>query len=131
MKQQGFALVAAIMLVVMLAGLAAFSAAILTGQSGNQQLDRMMHDADLAAQAGLEWGAYRVMRTTPLSCVASTPLLLPAGTTLRKFSVVVACTGLPNADGGVGVYQVTATATYGTENSPDYVERRKAAFFSR
>ncbi|MEQ1661509.1 MAG: hypothetical protein ABL877_02310 [Thiobacillus sp.] len=131
MKQQGFALVAAIVLVVVLAGLAAFSASILSGQSSNQQLERMMRDAELAAQAGLEWGGYRVMRGPAPVCAASTPLLLPPGTSLRPFNVVVTCNGVPNADGTVGVYQVAATASFGIESSPDYVERRKAAVFSR
>ena len=45
----------------MLAAMAGFVATMVGGQSTNQQLERMSQVADLAAQAGLEWGAYQVL----------------------------------------------------------------------
>ncbi|MGA7179000.1 MAG: hypothetical protein WBX11_05355 [Thiobacillaceae bacterium] len=132
--QQGFALVAAIILVVVLAGLTAFVASMVGGQSANQQLERMSHVVDLAAQAGLEWGAYQVMRQPLPICSPSTTLPALPGT-LAAASVNVTCTSATTSEGGnpVTTYQITAKATYAGTNtsSPDYAERTKAAVFSR
>ncbi|MEQ1593389.1 MAG: hypothetical protein ABL892_13510 [Thiobacillaceae bacterium] len=135
-QQHGFALIAAIVLVVVLAGLSAFVASMVSGQSANQQLERMTRVADLAAQAGLEWGAYQVMRVPICALVTLPPGTLPG--TLAPFTVNVTCAATPTTEprpapavGTVVVYQITSTATYGAIASPDYVERTKAAVFSR
>lgn len=132
--QHGFALVAAIILVVVLAGLTAFVASMVGGQSANQQLERMSRIADLAARAGLEWGGYQVMRQAVPVCSPTTTLPALPGT-LAATTVNVTCTAAATTEGGspVTVYQITAKATYGGVNtsSPDYVERTKTATFSR
>lgn len=130
--QQGFALVAAIVMVVVLAALAGFVASMVGGQSAAQQLERMSQVADMAAQTGVEWGAYRVLR--PLAapaCPAPTTLALPGS--LSVVAVRVTCTRVNTTEAGgpVSVYRITATATQGVLNSPDYVERVKTAVFSR
>ena len=119
-----------IILVVVLAGLTAFVASMVSGQSADQQLERMSRVGDLAARAGLEWGGYQVLRV-PV-CSASTTLPALPGT-LTAVAVTVACSSYATTEGGpVTVYQITATATYGgTNTSPDYVERTKTAVFSR
>jgi len=123
--QEGFALIAAIVLIVVLAAMAGFVATMVGGQSANQQLERMSQVADLAAQAGLEWGAYQVLRQSPGVCPfvhVPPPLVLPGS--LAGMSVTVSC--LP-----VGpVYRVTAIARFGVNPAnPDYVERIKTADF--
>ena len=131
--QHGFALVAAIILVVVLAGLTAFVASMVSGQSADQQLERMSRVADLAARAGLEWGGYQVLRQPVPVCSASTTLPALPGT-LTAVAVTVTCSSTPTTEGGspVTVYQITATATFGGANtSPDYVERTNMAVFSR
>ena len=136
--QQGFALIAAIILVVILAALAAFVASMVGGQSANQQLERMSRVTDLAARAGLEWGAYQVMGPTPPpslalpSCPASgaIPRTLPGlPGTLGVVIVTVTCTTpVP----GSTIYRITALATYGGgSGSPDFVQRQKTAVFVR
>jgi MSHA biogenesis protein MshP len=130
--QQGFALVAAIVMVVVLAALAGFVASMVGGQSASQQLERMSQVVDMAAQTGVEWGAYRVLR--PLAapaCPAATTLALPGS--LSVVAVRVTCTRVNTTEAGgpVAVYRITATATQGVLNSPDYVERVKTAVFSR
>lgn len=126
--QQGFALVAAIILVVILAALSAFVASMVGGQSANQQLERMTRVTDLAARAGLEWGAYQVLRPTPLVCNPSRTF--PSGSwpgSLGLVSVTVRCT-----TPGSTVYQITAVATYGgVSANPDFVQRQKSAVFFR
>ena len=135
-QQQGFALIAAIILVVLLAALSAFVASMVSGQSANQQLERMSRVADLAARAGLEWGAYQVLRVPPpsaaLPCPAppavppATPLTLPGS--LSTVRVSVTCS-TPSSSSPT-IYRITAIATYGdVPTSPDYVERQKTAVF--
>ena len=127
LQQRGFALIAAIILVVLLAALSAFVASMVSGQSANQQLERMSRQTDLAARAGLEWGAYQVLRAAaPCPFVTPMPLTLPGS--LNLVQVTVTCSTpspLPPT-----IYRITAIATYGgAPTSPDYVERQKTAVF--
>lgn len=121
--QQGFALIAAIVLIVVLAAMAGFVASMVGGQSANQQLERMSQVADLAAQAGLEWGAYQVLRNA--NCVApNTAFIPPPNTSLSVMTAIrVSCTP------GGPPHRITATATFGVPASPDYVDRTKTADF--
>lgn len=120
--QRGFALIAAIVLIVVLAAMAGFVATMVGGQSANQQLERMSQVADLAAQAGLEWGAYQALKNA--NCVAAnTPFTPPPNTSLSVMTVRVSCTP------GGPPHLITARATFGVPASPDYVERTKTAFF--
>lgn len=127
--QQGFALIAAIVLVVVLAAMAGFVASMVGGQSAGQQLERMSGVADRAAQTGVEWGAYQVLRQAPGVCPfvpappPLTPLTLPGipvGMTVTVNCVLVA---------GPAPFRITSTAIYGAPASPDYVERSKTADF--
>jgi len=135
--QQGFALIAAIVLIVVLAAMAGFVASMVGGQSAGQQLERMSGVADMAAQTGMEWGAYKVMRLPVASCVSSTTLPALPGS-LGAMKVTVTCKWFSTTEplvpgpGTVTVYQITAKATAGgNPTSPDYVERSKTAVFSR
>ncbi len=133
-QQHGFALVAAIILVVILAALSGFVVSMVDGQSANQQLERMSRVTDLAAQAGLEWGAYQVLRPSPPVCTPST--FLGPGTfpgTLGVVSVTVTCvTPAIFPPPPITIYQITATAKYGgTSDKPDFVQRQKTAIFVR
>lgn len=133
--QQGFALIAAIVLIVVLAAMAGFVASMVGGQSADQQLERMSGVADMAAQTGVEWGAYQALQVA--SCVPSTTLPALPGS-LGAMTVTVTCTSslttepLVPGPGTVTVYRITATAITGLNPaSPDYVERTKTAVFSR
>jgi MSHA biogenesis protein MshP len=138
-NQQGFALIAAIVLVVVLAGLAGFVASMVGGQSAGQQLERMSEVVDRAAQTGVEWGAYRVLRPAaapacPAGSTAPAGVLLPAlPGSLGAVTVRVRCARTTAAvTGDSNVYQITATATFGNNPiSPDYVERAKTVVFGR
>ena len=124
-QQQGFALIAAIILVVLLAALSAFVASMVSGQSANQQLERMSRVTDLAARAGLEWGAYQVLRAAA-PCPFVTPLTLPGSLSLVQVTVTCSTPSSPPPT----IYRITAIATYGdVPTSPDYVERQKTAVF--
>lgn len=124
--QRGFALVAAIVLIAVLATLAGFVASMVGGQSAGQQLERSSREADLAALAGLEWGAYRVLRQSsacPFTPAAAPLPALPGS--LGVMAVTVSC--VPAGSG----FQITATARRGVNPaSPDFVERSQTAVFS-
>ncbi len=134
--QQGFALIAAIVLVVVLAALAGFVASMVGGQGAGAQLERSTQVVERAAQTGLEWGAYRALRSVPASCVASTTL--PAIAAYPGVTVRVTCAASPTNEpavpspGNVTVYRIVSTATAGgAPASPDYAERTRTGIFSR
>jgi MSHA biogenesis protein MshP len=128
--QKGFSLVSAIFLLVVLAFLGAAMVTFSTNQHHSAALDVMGSRAYQAARAGVEWGAYRVLRGGPGACVAVTQL--PAGTlegTLSGFVVDVTCvptaaSEVSAATGTVTVYDLTSRATQGIVGQPDYVERQ-------
>lgn len=131
--QQGFGIVSAIFLLVMLAGLGVFIATISTNQHIAAALDIMGAKAYQGARSGTEWGLYQALKTSP-SCVASTDI-----GRVDTMSVTITCTVVaPTAtvtEAGMGViYAITATACNmpagttcpGDVSSPNYVERRLA-----
>ena len=121
--QQGFSLVSAIFLLVVIAALGTFAVTLSTTQQQSAALDVQGARAYQAARAGIEWGAYQVLRNS--SCIATTPLAaLP--NTLANFNVTVNCTSAATTEAGtpVTIYQLTSTATQGTVATPNYVERQ-------
>ena len=149
----GFALVAAIFLLVVLAALGAFIVSISTSQQMGSALDVQGERAYQAARSGIEWGVYQVQATpaynfsygTPAVAVGSaspnsrvcpaspTSFAFPAtATTLSAFTVTVNCTAYPDANGGPTVYQIIATACNqpaagvcpNTAPGPAYIERQ-------
>lgn len=135
--QKGFSLITAIFLLVVLGGLGAVMMTFSTSQHQSSALDVMGSQAYQASRAGIEWGAFQILRGGG-GCVAASQTL-PAATlagTLNGFGVNVACTptaqsevGAPN--GTLTVYRITATASRGTAGQPDYVERQISATIAR
>lgn len=117
MRQQGMAIVGALFLIVALAALAAYTMRLDSQAARGHALELLDDRAELAALAGLEWGAYRVLRQSQPCPYALNLPALPG--TLRTFSVRVECTPLS------GSWRLSATARHGTDpTQPDYVERR-------
>ena len=124
--QRGFAIVAAIFLVVVLAALGAFMLTFSTVQHITSAQDVQGTRAYQAARTGIEWGAYQVLINS--SCPA--PTSLTPGGTQAGFSVTVQCAPFgPYTEGGntVAMYQITSTASQGTLGSATYVERQLQA----
>jgi type II secretory pathway pseudopilin PulG len=109
--QNGFALIAAIVLIVVLAAMAGFVATMVGGQSASQQLERTTYVVEAAAQTGLEWGKNRKLAGA-LSCPSPTYTL--TSPSLSGINISVAC-GATN--------KISSTATFGVVSSPDFVER--------
>ena len=124
--QGGFAIVAAIFLVVVLAALGAFMLTFSSVQHITSAQDVQGTRAYQAARTGIEWGAYQVLISS--NCPSSTTLT--AGGTQAGFSIVVQCNAFPSTtEGGntVNMYQIISTASQGTLGSATYVERQLQA----
>jgi MSHA biogenesis protein MshP len=139
--QQGFGVIAAIVVLVLLAALAAAIVRIgATAQAGQAQ-DINAARAWQAARAGTEWGLYQALKGAWVNCAAGTsqPLDLRADT--GGMRVTVSCRSLAYNEGEAspGVPQQRRTYTIdavacnaaatcpdnGAATQPGYVERRR------
>ena len=129
---QGFAIITAIFILVVLAVLGAFMVNVSTNQHIGSALDVQGVRAYQAARAGIEWGLYQKLINPPSSCVSVPPSSFsPTATTLAGFTVTVTCTATTDVpNGGPTVYTITSTACNATAPCPSaspsslYIERR-------
>ena len=123
--QRGAALVAAIFLLVVLAGLAVYAVRI--GVVQQQTVTAAMRAAQAfhAAKSGLDWGAYRAVNGG--WCGTATLNLSEAGTS--GFAVTVQCAQTLHSEAGapLNVYVIDVRAEAGLYGGPDYVSRRLQA----
>lgn len=125
---QGFALVPALFLVVVLGALAVVAVRVGSGQQHTVTMGLVQARALAAARTGVEWGAYRALNG---SCVSSSTLNLTE-TAATGFAVVVTCTATSFSNGAAtnNSYVIKATATAGTYGQPSYVRRVVSATFT-
>lgn len=126
--QSGFAAIAAIFLVVLLAALGAFMVGFSNTQQLNSAQDVQGSRAYWAARGALEWG---IPTVTPALCVS--PMASPP-TPLDGFTIRVDCEPTAYTEGivTVNVLRLTATASRGSgAGSVDYVERSVSASVER
>jgi MSHA biogenesis protein MshP len=128
--QQGFSLVTAIFLLVVLAGLGATMMTFFTAQQQSVLLDELGARAYQASRAGIEWGAYQVVQSSS-GVFATTCQSGPASQVLptQGFSVSVSCSATSAVESAatLWVYRLTSTATRGAAGSADFVERQMQA----
>jgi MSHA biogenesis protein MshP len=145
-KSAGVALVTAIFLLVVLAGLAVAVVSLTTAQQASSVQDIQGARAYQSAKTGIEWALYQALQTgsgTPsanLGCAAGATYSfgMPSNTSLSAFTVTVTCTAPANffgngtvSDPTAGHFRITATAcnqpTGGACPNPapgaDYVQR--------
>ena len=133
-RQRGVSIITAIFLLSVLAMLAAFMVSVGGFQQKSSQLDIQGVRATQAARAGIEWGAYQVLRganVPPAGCFAATSLTF-AGTSLEGFTTTVSCTRTSHTElvTTVTADQITAVACNqppcpnATPTSVDYIERQ-------
>lgn len=137
-KSSGVALVTAIFLLVVLAGLAVAVVALTTTQQATRTQDELGVRAYLAAKAGMEWALFTRLQGAGLDCSSPVTFALPANTTLAGFIVTITCetsTVFGVAAGSIDptANRITITATAcnvplavgctAPSNSPDYVRR--------
>lgn len=128
-RQAGFSLVAAIFLIVVLAGLAAFAVQVTMSQSAGANTELLEAQAQAAAAAGIEYGSNLALHAPQPSntCRASTTLRLNQPG-LSGFVVTVGCLRTTHQIGAgpttYYAYALTSSASHGSYGSSDYVARR-------
>ncbi|QDL56461.1 hypothetical protein [Rhodoferax aquaticus] len=133
-QQHGFAAIAAIFLVVVLAAMGAYMVTFSNTQQLTSAQDLQGSRAYWAARAGLEWGIGAVApQASATATCPSSPQALPAtGTFDGGFTVVVTCTmtsfNEASATANVKLFQFTAVASSGgSVGSAGFVERSLSA----
>jgi MSHA biogenesis protein MshP len=133
-QQRGFALVAAMFVMIIIALVIVAMTRLAGNQHGTNSLAIQQVRAYQAARAGLDWA---ITQAAPLvgasSCVSSAPVNL-AGSNLSDFTVTVTCTANAYNENGtaVNIYRLTATAQNGLPGSrPDYAFRALNAAVQR
>lgn len=128
--QRGFAAIAAVFLVVMLAALGAFMVSFSNTQQLNSARDVQGSRAYWAARAGLEWAVARLGSgsTACWGAVAPTP-----PTSMDGFTLAISCAMSSFTDGATTVYvfRLNAVASTGTVGSVGFVERSVSASIER
>jgi MSHA biogenesis protein MshP len=123
-KQRGFALMAAVFVLLVLTALAAFAVRIGTTQQQSVAFDVLIARAQAAADSGIEYGANQALIASPPQCLPSIPVPLTAAA-LNGFTVTVTCSASTHRIGAVTyhAYVLQSTAQQGTYGSADYVAR--------
>ena len=111
--QRGFGLVAALFLILVIAGVIAAMARLSVTQHSTSSLAIQQARAYQAAQAGLEWGIYRA--TNGQVCNTSTNFMALG---LEGYGVQVKC------DEQDELISLTSLAQYSQPGSPDHVYRQ-------
>jgi MSHA biogenesis protein MshP len=124
--------VTAIFLLVILAGLGAAMVSFFSTQQQSTAMDVQGGRGYQAARAGIEWGAYQVLKGAN-ACPASPATITFTGTPLEGFTTSVTCSVTVDSEGGntVSVYVFQSTATYGAAGSVDHIERQLSAQIAR
>jgi MSHA biogenesis protein MshP len=123
--QRGFALMAALFIIVTLAAIGLYLLTVSAGQVAAASQDEQAARAYQAARTGIEWGAYEILIAG--SCPASQNLALA-----QNFKVEIVCEAAPAESEGsasITTYKVTATGCNDATCPPaaipaTYVERR-------
>ena len=128
--QRGFAMVAAIFLLVVLGLLGGLMLSLTNSQQTSAVRDLLGSRAYYAARAGLEWGAYQAVQASNCPAVSA----LPNAVAATGFSVQIACVAsgpYNEAGSAVTLYQITSTASAGTLGAHDNAERQLQAIVSK
>ena len=123
--QNGFSLVSALFLLIVLAALGVVAVRMTAVQQQTVVFAMQSARAFAAARAGIEWSAYQALVNS--SCANTTLTLTEAG--LAGFSVDTTCSSTTHTEGPatVNVYVIGSFAFVGVYGTPDYVSRRLQA----
>lgn len=127
--QHGFAAIAAVFLVVVLAAFGAFMVSFSNTQQLNSAQDVQGSRAYWAARGGLEWGLARVKVPPGSAALCVDPMASPP-TPLDGFTVTVSCVPNTYTEGAatVTIMRLTATASSGgAVGNVGFVERSVSA----
>ncbi len=121
-SQNGFSLVPALFLLVVLAALGVVAVRLAGVQQQTVVLAMQSGRAYAAARSGIDWAAYQALNNA--SCNTATINLTEGG--LAGFTVETDCSSTTHAEGPntINVYVIDAFAWSGSYGNPDYVSRR-------
>jgi len=124
-RQRGVSLIAAIFLLVVLAGFGAFAVRLGLMQQQTVSSGLLATQALHAAKSGVAWAAHRAINA---GWCATASLNLSEGGT-AGFTVDVSCAQTAHPEGGatLNVFIINVLAESGSYGSPDYVSRRLEA----
>jgi len=126
LQQQGFSLIAAIFVVVILGAIGGFIVAVSTAQKATTATTLKATRAYQAARSGIEWGIYRAVIDGV--CVAGpTSVDVSGASGLGAFNAVqIACGVTVHQEGAtpISVYVITSTASSGVFGETYYVSRQ-------
>ncbi len=127
-RQHGFTLIAAIFLLVVVAGLVVYIANIGVVQQTTLLYGVQGARANQAARSGIEWGIYQSIMSD--SCAASTDITSAA---FSGFNIRVECDRTTHDEGGpdlIHTFSLKAIATSGVYGTLDFVQRQIQATVS-
>ncbi len=144
--QQGFAIISALFIIIVLAALGGFILSVSTNQQIGSALDVQGARAYEAARSGIEWGLYQVNSSYNFGynappadnpntrvCPTSPTSFTPVAPTLASFTVSVTCLATAGTNGAPTSYRVQSTACNQpsggncpntTNPGSNYIERR-------
>lgn len=135
--QEGFSIISAIFLLVVLASMGAAMLTFSNVQQTTSVQDLQGIRAYQAARAGMEWGMYQVLRVPPPPAAApgcfANGSSVPVSGTLSGFSVSVDCSASVFTEGANSgtIYVITSTATLNAAGTQNRVERQLQVEVSR
>ncbi|HEU4654829.1 MAG TPA: hypothetical protein VFS47_12640 [Steroidobacteraceae bacterium] len=115
--ERGFALIAALFLLIVVGALGLYATRIATTQDAVNELRLIEIRAQSAADVGLEWAKARIAAG---ACPAGPTLIALPSPILSGIRLTVSCTSV-----GSGFYDVTSKASSGVYGRPDFVYREK------
>ena len=126
-RRRGFALVAALAILVLLASMGAMMLRLTGVQQAGSSTSILAVRAHLAARSGIEWGLYQAIAAG--TCHAATTTLELAEGALSGFRVEVLCTATIHVEGSQTRTHVAlrAHAEFGDADSRDHVIREVGA----
>ncbi len=124
LRQRGFALVAAIFFLMVIAVLGTFAVRLNVNQQHSTDLDLAVARAEAAAQSGIQYAAARVLTTNDCAGVDGESPALSGGSRVDLTCVPQIPLQVVNGV-QVNVFLVTATASRGNYGSPEFVSRRR------
>lgn len=120
-KNKGFALIAAVFIIVVLGLMAIYIVRLSTIAFSVIDLSMQGVRAYYAAKSGLEWGIARAVNSA--SCVPSTTFSFNQGA-LTNFSTIVTCTSIAVTEAtSYTLYNITAQGFTGTVGTSGFVSR--------
>jgi MSHA biogenesis protein MshP len=127
MRRDGFSLVSALFLLVVVATAGAFALRLLGTERRSSSLGLLAVRAHQAARAGLEWGIARAV-AAPAACPGGGSFPLVGGAS-SGFDVDVSCVLSSHVEGAAttNVFVISSFARRGSFGSADYASRRLEA----